>query len=118
MAQTLTGKQKVAVVLLNIDRKSAAEIMKTFSHTELLEIGVTMTEMEKLYMDRTLIEDVLKDFVQCSQKSGVLTKASGQLFILLKEALGESKAQEIMQQLKNESSCSLSKIWPKSSPMS
>ena len=116
MAQKLTGKQKAVIVLLNIDRKSAAEVMKSFSHTELLEIGMAMTEMEKLYMDREVIEEVLKDFVKCSQKSGVVTKASGQLFLLLKDALGEAKAQEIMELLKNENTVqpfeNLSKIKP------
>lgn len=100
----LTGKQKVAIVLLNIDRKVATDILKTFSHTELLELGLTMSEMEKLCLDNETIEKIMEEFMTLSKDSSVLSQSTNQLFLMLKDAVGEAKAREIMEQLKNEGS--------------
>lgn len=97
-----SGKQKVAMVLLHLDKASAVEIVKTFSQEEILELGLTMAQMEKLCFDRTTVEKVLKECISLSKDSTLPQETTQQLFFLLKEALGETQATEIMEQLKNE----------------
>ncbi|NUM34813.1 MAG: hypothetical protein HUU50_09725 [Candidatus Brocadiae bacterium] len=99
---TPTGKQKVALIILHLDRPVAAEILKTFSQEEILDLGLTMAEMEKFTIDKNMVEKILKEFNYKAKESNLLRHAPRQLFDLLKDALGEHAAQEIIQRLQNE----------------
>jgi flagellar motor switch protein FliG len=90
------------MVLLNLDKVSAVEIVKTFTQEEILELGLTMAQMEKLCFDRNAVEKVLKECLSQSRDGGLPQETTQQLFFLLKDALGEAQATEIMEQLKSE----------------
>jgi flagellar motor switch protein FliG len=57
---SLSGTQKVAVVLMNMDQQRAAQVMKQFSEIEAEEIAAEIVRLRRV--DATLAESALKEF--------------------------------------------------------
>jgi len=100
--KSISGKMKAGIVLLHLERSIAREVIKKFSEDELLELGVTMSEMEKQHFNKETLEGILKEFIELSRHGLILGETTKRLFSIYKEALGEEKTKEIIKQIKSE----------------
>lgn len=64
----LTGTQKVAVVLMNMDRQRATEVMKEFTEVEAEDIVSEIVQLRKV--DSTIAEAILTEFHEMTQHGG------------------------------------------------
>ena len=64
----LTGTQKVAVVLMNMDRQRATEVMKQFTEVEAEDIVSEIVQLRKV--DSTIAEGILSEFYEMTQRGG------------------------------------------------
>ena len=101
MKLKLTGKQKAALVLLNLDKNSATKILKTFSQENILEIGFAMASLEKSPPNKDTVEETLREFIFKMEENPYVVKSSGYLYNLLTEAFGPKKADNFMKILKD-----------------
>jgi flagellar motor switch protein FliG len=94
---SLTGPQKAATVLAQMDMHRAALALKSMSESEVVML---MTEMAKLpQLDASVVSDVIGEFLEgvsgmvAVQQGGAETARA-----LLKERLGADRADEVMEQ--------------------
>ena len=64
----LTGTQKVAVVLMNMDRQRATEVMKEFTEVEAEDIVSEIVQLRKV--DSSIAEAILTEFHEMTQRGG------------------------------------------------
>jgi flagellar motor switch protein FliG len=95
---SLTGPQKAATVLAQMDTHRAALALKSMSESEVVML---MTEMAKLpQLDASVVSDVIGEFLEgvsgmvAVQQGGAETARA-----LLKERLGADRADEVMEQV-------------------
>jgi flagellar motor switch protein FliG len=95
---TLTGAQKAATVLAQMDMPRAAQALKSMSESEVVML---MTEMAKLPpLDATVVSGVIGEFLE--GVSGIVAVQQGgaeAARALLKERLGADRADEVMEQV-------------------
>ena len=96
--RSLTGPQKAATVLAQMDTHRAAMALKSMSESEVVML---MTEMAKLpQLDANVVSDVIGEFLKgvngmiAVQQGGAETARA-----LLKERLGADRADEVMEQV-------------------
>jgi flagellar motor switch protein FliG len=94
----LTGPQKAATVLAQMDTHRAAMALKSMSESEVVML---MTEMAKLpQLDKSVVSSVIGEFLEgvngmvAVQQGGAETARA-----LLKERLGADRADEVMEQV-------------------
>ncbi len=95
---SLTGPQKAATVLAQMDTHRAAQALKSMSESEVVML---MTEMAKLpQLDASVVNDVIGEFLE-GVNSIVAVQQGGaeQARLLLKERLGADRADEVMEQV-------------------
>ncbi|WP_174844177.1 flagellar motor switch protein FliG [Cryobacterium fucosi] len=91
----LTGTQKVAVVLMNMDRQRAAEVMKQFTETEAADIAAEIVQLRRVEPDVT--ETTVLEFHDITMK-GSRNPRGGHAFAvgLLEASFGAEKAAGVM----------------------
>ncbi|MBC7441414.1 MAG: flagellar motor switch protein FliG [Ramlibacter sp.] len=91
----LTGTQKVAVLLMSMDRLHATEVMKQFSETEAADITAEIVQMRRVDPDVT--ETTVLEFHDLTQK-GTRNSRGGHAFAvgLLEASFGADKAAGVM----------------------
>jgi flagellar motor switch protein FliG len=98
MPAALTGPQKAATVLAQMDTQRAAQALKSMSESEVVML---MTEMAKLpQLDATVVESVVTEFLD--GVTGIVAVQQGgaeQARALLRERLGADRADEVMEQV-------------------
>ncbi len=94
----LTGPQKAATVLAQMDTHRAAQALKSMSESEVVML---MTEMAKLpQLDANLVSDVIGEFLAgVSDMVAVQQGGAETARALLKERLGSDRADEVMEQV-------------------
>ncbi|TFD74012.1 flagellar motor switch protein FliG [Cryobacterium fucosi] len=95
MKVPLTGTQKVAVVLMNMDRQRAAEVMKQFTETEAADIAAEIVQLRRVEPDVT--ETTVLEFHDITMK-GSRNPRGGHAFAvgLLEASFGAEKAAGVM----------------------
>ena len=98
MPSSLTGPQKAATVLAQMDTHRASQALKSMSEAEVVML---MTEMAKLpQLDESVVSEVVGEFLEgvtgmvAVQQGGAETARA-----LLKERLGADRADEVMEQV-------------------
>lgn len=113
---TLTGPQKAATVLAQMDTRRAALALKSMSESEVVML---MTEMAKLpKLDTRVVASVIGEFVD--SVSGMLSVSQGGVEAaqkLLQERLGMERATEVIEQFVNTGSDSPLMILNKIDPL-
>jgi flagellar motor switch protein FliG len=92
----LTGPQKAAVVLAQLDEQRATRLLKAMSETEAVELMAAMASLPTLSPEQ--VKAVLAEFV--GQAAALLQVGQGGIEVarrLLRERLGSSRAEEILQ---------------------
>ncbi|TFB66311.1 flagellar motor switch protein FliG [Cryobacterium sp. Hz9] len=91
----LTGTQKVAVVLMNMDRQRATEVMKQFSDIEAEVIASEIVQLRNV--DPALAESTLNEFHEITQKGHRLSRGGHEFAVgLLEASFGAERAAGVM----------------------
>ncbi len=95
---TLTGPQKAATVLAQMDTHRAALALKSMSESEVVML---MTEMAKLpQLDANVVSDVIVEFLEGVNGMVAVQQGGAEAArALLKERLGADRADEVMEQV-------------------
>ncbi|WP_174776497.1 flagellar motor switch protein FliG [Cryobacterium mannosilyticum] len=91
----LTGTQKVAVVLMNMDRQRASEVMKQFTESEAADIAAEIVQLRRV--DPEVTETTVLEFHDITMK-GARNPRGGHAFAvgLLEASFGAEKAAGVM----------------------
>lgn len=91
----LSGTQKVAVVLMNMEQQRAAQVMKQFTESEAEEIAAEIVRLRRV--DAAIAESALEEFHQLTV-SGGLSARGGRDFAagLLEASFGSERAANVM----------------------
>jgi len=91
----LTGTQKVAVVLMNMDRQRASEVMKQFTEAEAADIAAEIVQLRRV--DPEITETTVLEFHDITVK-GARNPRGGHAFAvgLLEASFGAEKAAGVM----------------------
>jgi flagellar motor switch protein FliG len=94
----LTGPQKAATVLAQMDTHRAAIALKSMSESEVVML---MTEMAKLpQLDATVVANVIGEFLEGVNGMVAVQQGGAEAArVLLKERLGADRADEVMEQV-------------------
>nr|WP_104082164.1 flagellar motor switch protein FliG [Cryobacterium sp. Y11] len=92
---TLTGTQKVAVVLMNMDRQRATEVMQQFTDSEAEVIALEIMQLRKV--DSEIAEAIMVEFHEMTQRGGRHARG-GQEFAmgLLEASFGAERSAGMM----------------------
>ncbi|TFC04235.1 flagellar motor switch protein FliG [Cryobacterium mannosilyticum] len=95
MKVPLTGTQKVAVVLMNMDRQRASEVMKQFTESEAADIAAEIVQLRRV--DPEVTETTVLEFHDITMK-GARNPRGGHAFAvgLLEASFGAEKAAGVM----------------------
>ncbi|TFC11068.1 flagellar motor switch protein FliG [Cryobacterium algoritolerans] len=95
MKVPLTGTQKVAVVLMNMDRQRASEVMKQFTEAEAADIAAEIVQLRRV--DPEVTETTVLEFHDITVK-GARNPRGGHAFAvgLLEASFGAEKAAGVM----------------------
>ncbi|TFB94134.1 flagellar motor switch protein FliG [Cryobacterium sp. HLT2-28] len=95
MKVPLTGTQKVAVVLMNMDRQRASEVMKQFTESEAADIAAEIVQLRRV--DPEVTETTVLEFHDITTK-GARNPRGGHAFAvgLLEASFGAEKAAGVM----------------------
>ena len=97
MNSTLAGPQKAAVVLAQLDNTRAQKILKSMSENEVVELMSAMATLPPLHPE--VVQSVVSEFSEQAKER--LDVGQGGIDLarkLLKERLGNARAQEILDQ--------------------
>jgi flagellar motor switch protein FliG len=91
----LSGTQKVAVVLMNMEQQRAAQVMKQFTESEAEEIAAEIVRLRRV--DSAIAESALEEFHKLTV-SGGLAARGGRDFAagLLEASFGSERAANVM----------------------
>jgi flagellar motor switch protein FliG len=91
----LTGPQKVAVVLMNMDQQRAAQVMKQFSEEEADEITAEILRLRRV--DPTIAERAIDEFHELTVRGGMSTRGGRDIAVgLLEASFGAEKATGVL----------------------
>ncbi|ANF32125.1 flagellar motor switch protein FliG [Leifsonia xyli] len=95
MNATLTGAQKVAVVLMNMDQQRAAQVMKQFSDEEADEITAEILRLRRV--DPTVAEKALNEFHDLATRGATTTRGGRDIAVgLLEASFGAERATGVL----------------------
>ncbi|MFF1876462.1 flagellar motor switch protein FliG [Leifsonia sp. NPDC058230] len=91
----LTGAQKAAIVLMNMDQQRAAQVMKQFSETEADEITAEILRLRRV--DPAIAEKAMSEFHDITVRGGMTTRGGRDIAVgLLEASFGAEKAVGVM----------------------
>ncbi|MFF9564403.1 flagellar motor switch protein FliG [Leifsonia sp. NPDC014704] len=95
MNTVLTGAQKVAVVLMNMDQQRAAQVMKQFSDEEADEITAEILRLRRV--DPGVAEKALSEFHDLATRGAVTTRGGRDIAVgLLEASFGAERATGVL----------------------
>jgi flagellar motor switch protein FliG len=91
----LTGTQKVAVVLMNMDQQRAAQVMKQFSEAEAEEIAAEIVRLRRV--DSAIAESAITEFHDLTLSGGRSSRGGRDFAVgLLEASFGAERAAGVM----------------------
>src|SRR4051812_13498293 len=95
MSTALTGAQKVAVVLMNMDQQRAAQVMKQFSDEEADEITAEILRLRRV--DPGVAEKALNEFHDLATRGTVSARGGRDIAVgLLEASFGAERATGVL----------------------
>jgi len=93
-----SGKRKAAIIMAALGKDSAAEIYKYLTDSEVENITMELANLGKV--DNELIDSIYRDFHQIGVAQRYITEGGVEYArSILEEALGSSRAEEVVQRL-------------------
>jgi flagellar motor switch protein FliG len=96
-AESLSGVQRAAVVLLSLGEQQAAEVLKHMSAKEVQKLGLAMTSVGNV--PRDAITRVFDDFVDVLAQPSLGAGADEYVRAVLVQALGEERANSLIDRI-------------------
>lgn len=96
-ADTLTGVQRAAVVLLSLGEQQAAEVLKHMSAKEVQKLGLAMTSVGNVTRDA--VTRVFDEFVDVLAQPSLGAGADEYVRAVLVQALGEERANSLIDRI-------------------
>lgn len=94
----LTGTQKAAILLLQVGKERAARILRTMREAEVADIMAEIARLRNI--DTKVVDDVLEEFGHIASTRVAITNGGLELArSMLEEAIGEDKAQELVERI-------------------
>lgn len=91
----LTGAQKAAIVLMNMDQQRAAQVMKQFSEEEADEITAEILRLRRV--DPAIAEKAISEFHDITVRGGMSTRGGRDIAVgLLEASFGAEKATGVL----------------------
>ncbi len=91
----LTGAQKAAIVLLQMDKERAAQVLQALREPEVMDIMAEVARMRPV--DFKVVEELLDEFKILAETHETVTRGGMELArTLLEQSLGSDKADEIL----------------------
>lgn len=97
----LTGRQKAAVLLLQLGREQAARVLSELSEAEIDELTAEIVRMERV--DPEVADKVVEEFYEVARSGGVGVAQGGLSYAqqLLEASLGEERAADVLERLQS-----------------
>lgn len=96
--KTLTGTQKAAVLLLQVGKERAVQVLKSMREAEVAELMAEIARIRSV--DPELVEHVLEEFGTLAGSKIAITSGGLELArSILEEAVGEDKANELVDRI-------------------
>ncbi len=97
--ETLTGKQKAAILLMSMDVDVAAKVFKELDMKEVEQIAVEITNLRDI--SPSVVEDVIEEFYQLMTASTYMVEGGLEYAqILLEKSYGLERAREIIEKIR------------------
>jgi flagellar motor switch protein FliG len=98
MVARIQGKRKAAILMVALGKEAAAELYKFLTDTEVEDITMELANLGKV--DSEIIDNVYKDFYEIGVAQQYITMGGVEYArSILQEALGESRAEEVVSRL-------------------
>jgi len=105
----LTACQKVACLLLSLDRELSGKILRTMRDEDVHAVTLAMKDLEEIALDDATVNEILRETVERLRKGGLaLGDVGPAMKEVLAHAFGPQRSQEVVEQVERET---LSK-WP------
>ena len=92
------GIERAAILLMSLGEQSAAEVLKHMEPKEVQNVGAAMAALKNV--SRSQVSSVLKEFCQTIQEeTGLALGTDEYLRSVLKKALGEGKADNVIDRI-------------------
>ncbi len=92
------GYTKAAILLMSLGEDVASEVMKSLSPKVLQKVGLKITELSEISQKETdIVFQEYADYIQ--ESSGISVEGKSYMESVLKKALGDDKAERVMENL-------------------
>ncbi|MBW1938188.1 MAG: flagellar motor switch protein FliG [Deltaproteobacteria bacterium] len=100
----MTNEEKAAILLLSLEEEQAAEVMKSFSSSEIKQVGKCMSRLSEISNED--LECVAGDFCTLVRQKGkrIVAVDANAIKNIIKKALGDDKAKDVLSMIKEENS--------------
>ena len=98
----MTNEEKAAILLLSLEEEQAAEVMKSFSSSEIKHVGRCMSRLGEISNED--IECVAGDFCTLVRQKGkrIVAVDDNAIKNIIKKALGDDKAKDVLRMIEEE----------------
>lgn len=97
----LAGRKKIAALLMNIDKESAATILKNFNEDDILAIGEAMKDISGNDIAHDEMISIYEDFKErMKERSGFFRPRTEEMETIISSSLGPEKSQNVLSQLR------------------
>ncbi|NLW05731.1 MAG: flagellar motor switch protein FliG [Pseudomonadaceae bacterium] len=97
-SESLTSLERAAILLMSLGETDAAQVLKHMGPKEVQKIGLAMSQLQNV--SRAEVEEVLGDFLEdVSEQTGLGVGADSYIRRMLSEALGEDKANGLIDRI-------------------
>ncbi len=96
--ESLSSLERAAILLMSLGETDAAQVLKHMGPKEVQKIGLAMSQLQNV--SRAEVEEVLGDFLEdVSEQTGLGVGADSYIRRMLSEALGEDKANGLIDRI-------------------
>ena len=96
----LVGKQKIAALLLNLDKNEAARVLQSFREGQILAIAEAMREISEMDIPKEELSRIYDDFKRSMRvRAGIFKPRPEQVEELFAASLGEGKTDDLFSEL-------------------
>lgn len=94
----LTGAQKAAIILLQMDKERASQVLQALRENEVMDVMAEVARMRPV--DFKIVEELLDEFKVLAETHVTVTRGGMELArTLLEQSLGSDKAEEILERV-------------------
>lgn len=98
ITKNLSGIEKAAVFIMNLERNDAASILKHLDFKQIQKLGLAMSSIKNI--DKEVMDSVIKDFVNTFEEQTIVSINNHEYIKdVITDALGEEKAGRVLDKI-------------------